>query len=198
MKHGCLLLSLVLFVVSGCGRPKQHDPQFVGKWISGLPIGAVAQDTTSIGKEINNSVRQIQRARNASGAEGVRLEIRADGTFTMTVRFELDGLQKMVDKLDSRGVDTNDLKMPEPENAYEGTWHSEGEQVILTSDSFLPYANQLVTRERPAFGSLTSEYETRSPYLPLVLRSNGNLSRFPDDVRPGTHETGLDFRRESD
>ncbi|MCH2183810.1 MAG: hypothetical protein MK108_17575 [Mariniblastus sp.] len=198
MKYGSPLVCLALLLLCGCGPVREQDPQFVGQWKSGLPYDAVLAGNTPLESRIKRTAVQTHRMRNARGDQWVRLDVRADGSFTMTVRMEMEGLQKIVDDLEQRGVELPAGELPDSENSYEGTWYSEGDAMVLTSEGILPYSNQLVTRKRPALGSLTSEHKTRSPYLRLNLRSNGNLSRFPDDVRPETHESELDFRRESD
>ena len=192
MKCGCLRLSFILFLLTGCGVPREHAPQFVGHWKSGLPITSVAPSTSRIGQGINNDIRQIHRANNANGAQGVRLEIRADGTFTMTVKFAIEDLKSLM-----KDLNIEDQKLSGSEDSYDGTWHSEGDAIVLTSESFLPYAMTAVTRNynyRPR----SIPRETKRPFLPLFLRNNGKLSQFRDEVRPGTHETGLDFQRQSD
>ena len=198
MKDNFSLLCLALLLLSGCGPAREHDPQFVGQWKSGLPYSQVLAGNTPLESELNRTIAQTARLHNARGDQWVRLDVRPDGTFTMTVRMEMGGLQNIVEDLEQRGVELPAGDLPEPENSYEGTWHSEGSSAIFTSDSFLPYANKLVTKERTGFGSWGSVRETRRPYLALTLRSNGNLSRLPDDVRPGTHEGKLDFVREAD
>ena len=133
---------LFFFFLTGCGVPREHDPQFVGHWKSGLPITSVVPSTSRIGQGINNDIRQIHRANNASGAQGVRLEIRADGTFTMTVKFAIEDLKTLM-----KDLNIEDQKLSGSEDSYDGTWYSEGDAIVLTSDSFLPYAMTAVTRK---------------------------------------------------
>ncbi|MCP4479570.1 MAG: hypothetical protein GY818_15915 [Planctomycetaceae bacterium] len=110
----------------------------------------------------------------------------------MTVKFAIENLKTLM-----KDLNIEDQKLSESEDSYDGTWYSEGDAIVLTSESFLPYAMTAVTRNynyRPRF----KPRETKRPFLPLFLRNNGKLSQFRDDVRPGTHETSLDFQRQSD
>ena len=190
MSFARALLVAMLFCVSGCGAPKEHDPQFVGKWESGLPVsgGIVSADHSMAGR-MNESVRRQQRQMNASGEQGVQLEIRADGSFTMKRWVSLKGLKELIQEHDLK-----EAKLPESEYVVDGTWHSNGNQVYLTSDRFLPYAMTEKTRRWRHTGASNPPPKS-SQLLPLILRRNGHISHFPGDVRPGTHEAGLDFKK---
>ncbi|GMV94845.1 MAG: hypothetical protein AMXMBFR82_46230 [Candidatus Hydrogenedentota bacterium] len=187
---------VVISLVAGCERDAEHNPAFVGKWKSGLPVSAgFVPDNLSNADQMNARIQESVREKNASGEQGVELDLRADGTFTMRVWMDMtSGL-----------FDYGDPDNPAVQGAQEaqdhsvnGTWQSEGNEIHLTStEGFLPYAFTQKTRVSRASSYGASSSLTRSSqFLPLVLRSNGRLSQFPDaNVRPGTHERGLDFVR---
>jgi hypothetical protein len=62
------------------------QPAFVGKWKSGLPVAAgFVPDNLSNADQMNARIQESVREKNASGEQGVELDIRADGTFTMRI-----------------------------------------------------------------------------------------------------------------
>lgn len=190
-------LIVAISLVAGCGQEAEHNPRFVGVWHSGLPVSAgIVPESISGSERMNASIQESIRAKNASGEQGVDLDIRADGTFTMRLTMSIDpGLFDYVDP-DNLGVQEIE---PQQTHSVNGTWQSEGNEIHLTStEGFLPYAFTQKTRVSRAssYGASSSSLTRSSQFLPLVLRSNGRLSQFPDEnVRPGVHERGLDFVR---
>lgn len=191
-----LLAAVLTCTGAGCGQSVEHNPVFIGKWRSGLPVsaGVVSSDLANA-ERMNAQARESMREKNASGEQGVELDVRADGTFTMRVWMEIDS--GLFDYVDSDNPRLRDLEQGQ-EHSVDGTWESVGKEIHLTSkQGFLPYAFTKTTRTAlhtgPGGGG---GLERSSQFLPLVLRGNGRLSQFPDEnVQPGIHESGLDFQR---
>lgn len=190
-------LIVAVSLIAGCGQEVEHNPAFVGKWKSGLPVSAgFVPGNLSNADQMNARIQESVREKNVSDEQGVELDIRADGTFTMRVWMDMtSGLFDYVDP-DNPAVQA---AQEAQDHSVNGTWESEGNEIHLTStEGFLPYAFTQKTRVSRAssYGASSSSLTRSSQFLPLVLRSNGRLSQFPDEnVRPGTHERGLDFVR---
>ncbi len=130
--HGYYLIVAVA-LIAGCDRETEHNPAFVGKWRSGLPVSAgFVPDSLSNAKQMNARAQESVREKNASGEQGVELDIRPDGTFTMRVWMDIDtGLFDYVDP-DNPAVQEVE---PRQEHTVDGTWESEGREIHLTFES---------------------------------------------------------------
>ena len=182
----CLLGTLIFAL--GCGVPRERDKKFVGQYQSGLPVdrGHVPGDTPQ-SKALNRSMEQKQRAANASGKQGIKIDIQPNGKFTLVMWEDMGAIN---DFAQAFGLDSLDEDRSETES--KGTWYSQGNRIFLQTQEPLPFGSRVVSRD-----PWTQSIQRHGTYqvLPLYYRPNGDLSEFKPEHFPKDVDNQLLFKK---
>ena len=186
ISHLCLLVAIIFLL--GCGVSGEHDEKFVGQYRSGLPVdrARVPGDTAET-KALNRSMEQKQRAANASGQQGIKIDIQPNGRFSMVKWEDMGAINDF-----AKAFGLNSLDEDRAEVETKGTWYSKGNQIFLQSQQPLPFGSRVVSRD-----SMTQSVNRKGTYqvLPLHYLPNGDLSEYKPEHFPKNRDSQLLFKK---
>lgn len=188
IKISQLCLQLTLIFALGCGVPREHDKKFVGQYRSGLPVNrARVSGDTPQEKALNRSMEQQQRAANASGKQGIKIDIQPNGRFTLVMWEDIGELNDF-----AKAFGLNSLDEDRSETESRGTWYSQGNRIFLKTQESLPFGSRVVSRD-----PWSQSIERRGTYqvLPLYYLPNGDLSEFKSEHLPKDIDNHLMFKK---